>query len=93
MRLLALTFGITALGLSGLFATTLAHARGPWCAHYPEPDGSIDCSFYSFGQCQATVHGTNGICERLPYSYYSDEDDDYRYRPHHHHHHHHHYDD
>ena len=46
--------------------TTPADAQnGPWCAHYDfGNDETVNCSFYSFQQCLADVHGVGGFCSQ-----------------------------
>jgi hypothetical protein len=46
---------------------SLALAGGTWCAHYVF---HTNCGFYSFEQCQATVSGNGGFCQRSPVSAY-----------------------
>jgi hypothetical protein len=36
----------------------------PWCAQYGGRSGGRNCGFVSFQQCQATVSGMGGFCER-----------------------------
>jgi hypothetical protein len=38
----------------------------PWCAQYNLRGGASNCGFVSFAQCQATVSGIGGFCERNP---------------------------
>ncbi len=38
----------------------------PWCAYYSGRSGSYNCGFVSFKQCQATVSGIGGYCQRNP---------------------------
>ncbi|MBV9347846.1 MAG: DUF3551 domain-containing protein [Pseudolabrys sp.] len=35
--------------------------QGPWCAVYD--DGGRNCSFASWAQCRATLHGVGGACD------------------------------
>lgn len=39
-------------------------APGKWCARYN--DGSTNCGFATFKQCQASISGAGGICSRNP---------------------------
>jgi len=65
MRRIAITF-------AALFLSTIgAHADGTWCARYTR--GSSNCGFYSFEQCQTTVRGIGGFCQRNPFSAYAAE--------------------
>ena len=41
-----------------------AAAEYPWCAQYGGRDGGRNCGFVSFAQCQDTVRGMGGFCER-----------------------------
>ena len=36
----------------------------PWCAVYSLRGGATNCGFVSFAQCQATVTGIGGFCQR-----------------------------
>lgn len=38
----------------------------PWCAQYSTRGGATNCGFVSFAQCQATVRGIGGFCQRNP---------------------------
>ncbi len=40
----------------------VARAEGAWCAR--DADGCTNCGFHTRAQCQATVAGTGGSCER-----------------------------
>ena len=51
-----------------LLSSAAAHADGTWCARYSGRDGASNCGFYSFAQCQATVSGIGGMCQRNPFS-------------------------
>jgi len=47
-----------------LFLSTIgAHADGTWCANYGTGPG-MNCGFYSFQQCQATISGNGGLCQQ-----------------------------
>jgi hypothetical protein len=50
-----------------IWSGSLARADGTWCAHYVF---HTNCGFYSFEQCQATVSGNGGFCQRNPVSAY-----------------------
>ncbi len=54
---------IAALGLTA-HATPAQASEYPWCARYDT--WSYNCGFATFGQCQATISGAGGICERNP---------------------------
>ena len=63
-----------AITCAALFLSTIgAHADGTWGARYSSPGGSSNCGFYSFDQCQATVRGIGGLCQRNPFSAYAAE--------------------
>jgi hypothetical protein len=64
MRTIAiLTVIVAALSLTA--PATPAQAREyPWCARYDA--WSYNCGFTTFQQCQATISGAGGICERNP---------------------------
>lgn len=49
----------------GAFVTS-AHAQNyPWCARYGGGmGGGENCGFTTFQQCQATLSGMGGFCER-----------------------------
>jgi len=57
--------------LFGVFSVFIHEARadGTWCARYP--GGASNCGFYSFEQCQATVSGIGGFCDRNPFTGYA----------------------
>jgi hypothetical protein len=59
---------LTALALAALVlasASSGAMAQNyPWCAHYDTGDAAYNCGFVSFEQCQATIRGMGGFCER-----------------------------
>jgi hypothetical protein len=38
----------------------------PWCAHYNLRGGAVNCGFVTYAQCQATVSGIGGFCQRNP---------------------------
>ena len=67
------------LGVCGFVALSVmsgpaAAQEYPWCAHYTGRDGgSYNCGFTSIAQCQATVSGIGGYCQRNPrYAYGND---------------------
>jgi hypothetical protein len=63
MRVIAVVASL--LGMFSVFVYE-ARADGAWCARYPE--GSSNCGFYTFAQCQATVSGRGGFCEQNGFS-------------------------
>jgi hypothetical protein len=59
------TIALAVVAVATLSFTTLdAQAAGSWCAYYYR--GATNCGFYSFAQCQATVSGIGGYCNRGP---------------------------
>jgi|SRR6516164_5317023 len=55
---------ITAITFACLFLSSIvARADGPWCANYGTGPG-MNCGFYSFQQCQATISGNGGFCQQ-----------------------------
>ena len=61
----ATIFAVIVAALSLAARTTPARAAEyPWCARYDA--WSYNCGFTTFGQCQATISGAGGICERNP---------------------------
>lgn len=47
------------------FATPASAVEYPWCAQYgASGNGGRNCGFTTFSQCQATVSGIGGFCER-----------------------------
>ena len=58
-RILPLAITFAALSLS----TTGVRADGTWCAHYGTGLEGMNCGFYSFEQCRATVSGVGGFCQ------------------------------
>ena len=61
-RILPVAITFAALSLS----TTGVRADGTWCAHYGTGLEGMNCGFYSFEQCRATVIGGRWI---LPSQY------------------------
>jgi Protein of unknown function (DUF3551) len=61
---------VTTLAVIAAALSLIAHAAPvqareyPWCARYDT--WSYNCGFTTFGQCQATISGAGGICERNP---------------------------
>jgi hypothetical protein len=58
-------FALTVVGaLSGLAGSAYAQDY-PWCATYSgRAGGAQNCGFSTFEQCQATVSGIGGFCDR-----------------------------
>jgi hypothetical protein len=38
----------------------------PWCLAHSDLSGSVECSFYTFAQCQETRLGVGGSCQPNP---------------------------
>ena len=45
-------------------AAPASAAEYPWCAQYGGRSDGRNCGFVNFQQCQATVSGMGGFCER-----------------------------
>ena len=58
-RILSVAVTFAALSLS----TIGVRADGTWCAHYGTGLEGMNCGFYSFQQCRATVSGVGGFCQ------------------------------
>jgi hypothetical protein len=53
-----------AVTFAALFLSTIeVRADGTWCAHYGTGLEGMNCGFYSFQQCRATVSGVGGFCQ------------------------------
>jgi hypothetical protein len=68
MRILLVAFGL----IVATAAFNMAAAQTyPWCAQYGSGifggDGGRNCGFSTLQQCQATVSGIGGFCERNPW--------------------------
>ena len=75
-RILPVAITFAALSLS----TTGVRADGTWCAHYGTGFGGMNCGFYSFEQCRATVSGGGGFCQANTSSAYSAREPRRHYR-------------
>jgi Protein of unknown function (DUF3551) len=63
--LLRLAVIAAAAALAMTAALTPASAQNyPWCAHYGTPYDDTSCGFVSYEQCQASVSGVGGFCEK-----------------------------
>jgi hypothetical protein len=63
---------VAAVLLAGALSVTQAQASraqaGAWCAQQPgEAGGIFDCSYATFEQCRAFIHGVSNFCLRNPY--------------------------
>ena len=65
-RLLLTTAAILAIGGSTLMSAPAAQARTnyPWCAYLRLNGESTNCGFDTRAQCEATVDGIGGYCQR-----------------------------
>jgi hypothetical protein len=62
---------VLAISLAVLSVSTVAaRADGSWCARYGTGLGGMNCGFYSFEQCRATVSGIGGFCQPNVFSAY-----------------------
>jgi len=62
-------FAIVAMAAAMLTMDTRPSAaqQYPWCAYYSgRSGGTYNCGFVNFKQCQATVNGIGGYCQRNP---------------------------
>jgi len=60
MRFLLLILGICVVIVG---VETRADAQNyPWCAMLSMGDQAINCSFFTYAQCRATVSGIGGYC-------------------------------
>ena len=76
-RILPLAITFAALSVS----TTGVRADGTWCAHYGTGLEGMNCGFYSFEQCRATVSGVGGFCQaNLSSAYAAAKEPRRRYR-------------
>jgi hypothetical protein len=64
------TLAIIALTSAALSLSSLGAEAAPWCAQYSSRAGGTNCGFYSFEQCQQTVRGIGGFCNRNPFEAY-----------------------
>jgi Protein of unknown function (DUF3551) len=55
---------VIAAPLMVLSTGTASAQNYPWCAVYNLRGGATNCGFVSFAQCQATVSGIGGFCQR-----------------------------
>jgi hypothetical protein len=58
-RILSVAIAFAALSMSNAGV----RADGTWCAHYGTGLEGMNCGFYSFEQCRATVSGVGGFCQ------------------------------
>ena len=62
------TLALVSITLAMLSISTIgALADGTWCANYGTGPG-MNCGFYSFEQCRATVSGIGGFCQPNPFA-------------------------
>jgi hypothetical protein len=60
------TIALAAVAIATLSFTSIDAQAAAWCAYYYR--GGTNCGFYTFAQCQATVSGIGGYCNRSPSS-------------------------
>jgi hypothetical protein len=61
ITLVSITFAVLCTSTIG------ARADGSWCANYGTGPG-MNCGFYSYQQCMATISGIGGSCQPNPFS-------------------------
>jgi hypothetical protein len=66
IRILPFAVGILFAAAPAKIATAQNY---PWCAHYSEGGmlGATECFFSTLEQCQASVSGVGGFCDRNPW--------------------------
>jgi hypothetical protein len=64
------TLAMIAIASAGLALSSLGAEAAPWCAQYSGRAGGTNCGFYSFEQCQQTLRGIGGFCNRNPFEAY-----------------------
>jgi hypothetical protein len=59
-------FAAVAIAAMAALARPAAAIEYPWCAQYggADGDGGRNCGFVTLEQCQLTVSGIGGFCER-----------------------------
>jgi hypothetical protein len=58
------TISLVSITLATLSISAIgARAEGSWCAHYGTGLEGMNCGFYPFEQCRATVSGVGGFCQ------------------------------
>ena len=55
-----LALALTAAPASASFKRDL---NAPWCLAYSGTSGIVECSYYTFEQCMATLWGVGGSCQ------------------------------
>lgn len=61
MRPTALALAVFTLAGASIGASAQNY---PWCAVYNVGDNAYNCGFATYEQCQATIRGIGGFCER-----------------------------
>ena len=56
-----------ALFLAASASDRAAAVDYPWCAHYGDSHGGINCGFTTLEQCRAAISGHGGVCVPNPY--------------------------
>lgn len=69
MKTIAFTALFALVVLFALGPTARAQIYYPWCAVYSGGmgGGGTNCGFSTIAQCQATVSGIGGFCQRNPF--------------------------
>jgi hypothetical protein len=39
----------------------------PWCAHYGNAHGGVNCGFLTYAQCREAISGNGGYCAENPF--------------------------
>jgi hypothetical protein len=66
-RLILASAALIALSTSVLAPAAQAETNYPWCAYLGMRDGGgINCGFTTLRQCEATISGIGGYCDRNP---------------------------
>jgi hypothetical protein len=66
-RLILTTAALIALCTPLLITAAQAETNYPWCAYLGMHDGGgVNCGFTTLRQCEATISGVGGYCDRNP---------------------------
>ena len=67
MRTIHVAIAALAVAAAGALTPRPAQAiEYPWCVQYGGSNGSQNCGFSTFAQCQAAASGTGGFCNENP---------------------------
>jgi hypothetical protein len=64
MRIVFLFLGAVTAALCVGSVEAKSEIQFPWCAYYFDDTGGSNCGFDSQEQCQMTIRGTGGTCDR-----------------------------